>query len=216
MNDNTLKALARTDDTLTVGNYIIVFGGRDLEGIGSDNKNRDGSLGEYFTKNTVLDSAYTGAGALYVDWEHGADGVSVDEVLGVVDWKTARPDERGVFVQRVLNRRNQYVKWLEELIDAGLVGNSSEAVPSGVEKAADGEIKAWPLRRDTLTVAPMEPRMLTQNALRAAKALRLLPDEQIEPEPEAPPEAAKAAAGAAKVRARVILELLEQFKEKLT
>ena len=82
--NNTLKAISRDDDSLTVANYIIVFGGRDLEGIGSDNKNADGSLGEYFTKNTVLDSSYTSTGALYVDWEHGADGLDADEVLGVV------------------------------------------------------------------------------------------------------------------------------------
>ena len=31
----------------------------------------------------------------------------------VVDWKTARKDDKGWFVERVLSRRNQYVQWLE-------------------------------------------------------------------------------------------------------
>jgi phage head maturation protease len=223
---NALKAISRTDDELVCANYIILFGGRDLEGILSDAKNPDGSLGEYFTKNTALDSSYTSTGALYVDWEHGTE-LGADEVLGIVDWKTANVDEHGVFVQRVLNRRNRYVRLLEELIDAGLVVNSSEAIPSGVEKAEDGEIKTWPLKRDTLTVAPMEPRMLTENALQAAKALGVLaeegetpsdsslPDEQIEPEPEpeAPPEAAQAAVGAAKEKVAALLERIAKTKE---
>jgi HK97 family phage major capsid protein len=96
-----------------------------------------------------------------------------DEVLGYVDWKTARKDERGWFVERVLNRRSKYVQWLEQLIDAGLIGNSTEPVQKGIEKRNNGEIVKWPLKRDTLTVQPMEPRMITQNIVTAMKALHI-------------------------------------------
>ena len=171
MTDNALKTIAKTDTDLRVGNYLVLFGGRDLEGIASPRKNADGSIGEYFTKSTVFDSPYTDTDLLAVDWEHGHDELAKDEVLGRVDWKTARIDERGLFVERVLNRRNRYVQFIEELIDAGLIANSSEAI-DGAEKVADnGEIQQWPLRRDTLTVSPMEPRMITQNAIHAIKAL---------------------------------------------
>jgi HK97 family phage major capsid protein len=196
MTDNALKAISRTDDELRVGNYIVLFGGRDLEGVANDNKNLDGSAGEFFTPNTVLDSSYTKAGALYVDWEHGQGDLG-DELLGVVDWKTARVDDQGVFVERVLNRRNQYVQWVEGLIEAGLVGTSSEAEPEGVQKADNGAIERWPLKRDTLTVAPMEPRMLTENTVTALKALGIsVPTDT--PAPEATPEADQSAAVAAK------------------
>jgi hypothetical protein len=210
---NPLKAIARNDSELRVGNYIVLFGGRDLEGLGSDQKNADGSLGEYFTPQTVLDSPYTKAGAIYVDWEH-RQGELGDELLGVVDWKTAHVDDRGVFVERVLNRRNQYLKWLESLIDQGLIGTSSEADPEGVEKAADGAILRWPLVRDTLTVAPMEPRMLTENTIQAFKALGIsLPaqDDTAEPEPEteAEPEDAQASVSVVKARARAMVARLK-------
>jgi hypothetical protein len=211
---NSLKALSRTDAELRVANYIVLFGGRDLEGLGSDNKNADGSLGEYFTPQTVLDSPYTKAGALYVNWEHGL-GELGDELLGVVDWKTARVDDRGVFVERVLNRRNQYVQWVEGLIDAGLIGTSSEAAPESVEKAANGEIVRWPLYRDTLTVQPMEPRMLTENVVQAFKALGIqVPDDTTEPEPETEtePEAEPSAASVVKARARAEIELINQME----
>jgi len=71
----------------------------------------------------------------------------------------------------VLNRRNKYVQWLKTLIDSGLVGTSSEPVQSRIAKAVNGHITRWPLKRDTLTVTPMEPRMLNENTLEALKAL---------------------------------------------
>ena len=170
---NALKAISSTDTELRVGNYMILFGGRDLEGHASKRKNADGSKGEYFTKATALESDYTQTGVLYVDWEHasGQEGAGPDDVLGYVDWKSAKIDDKGIFVERVLNRRNRYVQFVEELVNAGLVGNSTEAVSAGVQKGKNGEIKSWPLRRDTLTVQPMEPRMLSQNSIAAIKGL---------------------------------------------
>lgn len=174
---NYMKAISKNDEALRVANYIVLFGGRDLEGFGSPRKNPDGTRGEYFSPEVDLESSYLKSGQLYVDWEHGRDpdeqGLDQDEVLGYVDWKTAKKDERGWFVERVLNRRSKYVQWLEELIEAGLVGNSTEPVQKGIEKKANGEIVKWPLKRDTLTVNPMEPRMLTGNQLQAMKALHI-------------------------------------------
>jgi len=174
---NELKAVSETDDELRVKNYIVLFGGRDLEGIGSRRKNQDGSIGEYFAKNVDVESSYTKTGRLYVDWEHGNDpdgiGNNPDEILGYVDWTTARRDEKGIEVERVLNRRAKYMQWLEVLIREGLVGNSSMPVQGAAEKKANGEITRWPLMRDTLTVTPMEPRMMNENVLQAYKSLDL-------------------------------------------
>ena len=94
-----------------------------------------------------------------------------DDVLGYVDWKTAKPDEMGMWVERILDRRNQYVKYIEVLIDAGLIGNSSATTNGGAVTTKSGEITRWPLERDTLTVMPMEPRMMTNNVISAVKGL---------------------------------------------
>ena len=189
---NALKAVSKTDDSLIVENYIVLFGGRDLEGHITNNVNPDGSRGEFFAKSVALDSPYTDVGVLYVDWEHGyyeADGeAGKDDVLGWVDWKSAKADDTGVLVRRILNRRNAYVRMIEPLIEAGLVGTSSEAITRQVQKKATGEIVRWPLRRDTLTVAPFEPRMLDTNVLQTVKALAdewpalkaaLFPDDEV-------------------------------------
>jgi cation transport regulator ChaB len=179
--DNYLKAISETEEELRVGNYIVLFGGRDLEGVASPNKNADGSNGEYFTAQTNLESSYTKAGQVAIDWEHGrrakSDGLGREDVLGYVDWATKTVDDFGVFVERVLNRRNKYVQWIEELIKRGLVGSSSEPIQNDIQKSADGEITNWPLFRDSLTVTPMEPRMLKEfgtNTLEALKALNII------------------------------------------
>lgn len=162
MDNNALKTVSKNENELRVSNYMVLFGGKDL-------------TGEHFTPQTDFESDYTKSGVLYVDWEHGIDpdnlGVGKDSILGTVDWKTARIDEKGVFVERVLNRRNKYMQYLEELIDAGLVGNSSEAAE--YEKEKTGEIKTWRLKRDSLTVMPAEPRMMTNNVIVAMKSLGL-------------------------------------------
>ncbi len=160
-----LKTISKTATELRVGNYIALFGGKDLEG-------------EHFTKSTDFESSYTKTGVLYVDWEHGM-GQELDsnaspgpnDILGYVDWKTAKPDEMGLWVERVLDRRNIYMNYIEVLIDAGMIANSTEALIDGIEKTKSGEIEKWPLKRDTLTVAPMEPRMMTSNVIGAVKGL---------------------------------------------
>ena len=160
---NELKTISQTADELRVGNYIILFGGRDL-------------TGEFFTLETEIESAYTKSGILHVDFEHGLDpdevGMDAHQVLGYVDWKTAKVDETGVFVERVLNRQARYMARLETLIDAGMVGNSSESIRGKAKRLPTGEIVEWPLVRDTLTFTPAEPRMLKGNTLKAARDLR--------------------------------------------
>lgn len=225
--DNALKAVSSTNDELRVGNHIVLWGGRDLEGHGSERINLDGSKGEYFTPATVFDSPYTEGGLVFVDWEHANDtmpksGAPIGEVLGVVDWKTAQPDEYGLWVERVLNRRSRYVRWVETLIKDGLIGSSSEAATDGVEKDADGKITRWPIKRDTFTVQPMEFRNLKEfgpNHLQAFKALGIpVPDDSAdEPaqEQEAAPEVEREIASAAAVASakaqllRIRLSLLE-------
>ncbi len=159
---NPLKTISKSDTELRVGNYMILFGGRGL-------------AGEYFTKNTRFDSNYTELGMLYEDFEHGMDpedsGNDHNNVLGIADWKSARVDDIGIFVERVLNRRADYMQYLMPLLEMGVVGTSSEAVSGKVRKKSGGEIVEWPLMRDSLTVTPMEPRMVTSNVLTSVKAL---------------------------------------------
>ena len=173
---NALKAISIEGNEMRVGNYIALFGTHDLSGILGISPHK---AGEFFTAQTDFESDYTKTGTLHVDFDHGLGMTGTgsdlpapgrDDILGRVDWSTAKADSRGLWVERVLNRRNVYMQFLEELIKARMIGTSSECVPRGVKKASDGRIEAWPLKRDTLTVSPMEWRMMTQNPL-VAKAI---------------------------------------------
>jgi len=116
-----------------------------------------------------------------------------DDVLGYVDWKSARIDDKGVWVERVLNRHNEYMEFLEVLMEQGVIGTSSEPVQSGAKSASNGEIIAWPLEADALTVMPMQwqQKWEQENVLRAMKGLAgldvafkaLLPDQDNTDEP---------------------------------
>lgn len=213
---NPLKAISKTADELRVGNYMVLFGGRDLTGIGHHDaksramgkdepalleKNPDGSTGNFFSPATTFESEYTKAGKVLVDWEHGfrKDGIGPgrDDILGYVDVKSMRVDERGVFVERVLNRRAKYMEWIEPLIEAGLVGNSVECVHGKGMQRANGEIIEWPLMRDTFTVEPYEPRQMTENVVTAIKALGLSKLLETQPAGGASQETGQPVAGAA-------------------
>lgn len=139
--DNSLKIISRTDTELRVGNYMVLFGVRD-------------DAGNFFTQSTNFDSYCTDTGKIEIDWEHGAgyEGLSKNDILGYVDMKTARIEKKGLFAERVLNRRNPYVKILEEIIGMGLLGTNTEPIESDIRKNPDGEITAWPLLRDSLTI----------------------------------------------------------------
>lgn len=168
---NALKAVSESDDELRVKNYIILFDSRDLtgeqvDGFGTGSKNADGSAGEYFTKSTAIESVFTKGGSLPIGWEHGQPihgEPTIPHGLGYVDWKTAEQDENGWLVERILDRRNRFVQAIEPLIKARQIGTSSEATKSMV--ATDGRIEEWPLKGDTLTVKPFEPRMLLDNPI---------------------------------------------------
>ena len=176
LESNALKAISIEGDEMRVGNYIALFGTHDLSGIVGASPHK---AGEFFTAQTEFESDYTRAGTVCVDFDHGLkftgagsdmDAPGRDDILGYVDWGTVKADSRGLWVERVLNRRNLYMQFLEQLIEAGLIGTSSECVSRGAKKAEDGRIEVWPLRRDTLTVSPMEWRMMTENPL-VAKAI---------------------------------------------
>lgn len=191
-NGNALKAVSVTDEEIRLGNYIVLWGdenNRDLEGIASGRKNQDGSIGEYFTPETDLESDYTKTGRVYLDWEHGmgraldGDGPDHNSILGYVDWGTLKTDTRGAWVERVIMRAHEYAKYIKMLADEGVLTNSSEAVSDLVAKAPNGKIERWPVKCDTLTVQPMEPRMRTANVMVALKAMgAILPEPETEPE----------------------------------
>ncbi len=176
---NELKSIATTDDFWAVGNHIILWGDpehTDLEGHMSTRTNPDGTMGEYFTKGVQWQSEFTERGYIDVDCEHGRDpdpnAPKRNDILGQVDMKSARETDLGLWAIRLLDRQNEYVQALRVLSDNGLIrlGSSTEPVQGKTVKTDDGGIQVWPLFRDSITVTPMEHRMIVTNNLTEIKS----------------------------------------------
>lgn len=157
-----------TDNELVLEGYIALFGGTDLQG-------------ERFTASTDFESSYTRKNIVAIDWEHGYEPDKVenqpgtDDVLGRVDWLTTRRDEFGLLARHILDRREAYVREvIEPLARAEMLGSSSEAVPKGVQIEPDGTITRWPIKRQSLTVNPAEPRLLTEHQIQVIKSIPAL------------------------------------------
>ena len=171
---NYLKSISLNDQEWRLKNHIILWGSpeaKDLEGIASDRQNDDGSIGEYFSKDTQVESIYTKSGRLMVDLEHREQLPGYpdpEEVLGWVDWPTKAVDDKGIFVETVLDMSNRYVQWIQELYEQGVrFGTSSEPIQKSVQKGEDGHILSWQLYRNGITVKPMDDRMILENYLKS-------------------------------------------------
>lgn len=142
--------------------YIYLWGdpdNRDMEGVFTDRKNSDGSLGEYFTKDTEFDSSYVKSGVMMIDWEHGRQELEKSDVLGYIPTGSMLDNEYGKMALHAISRHNTYSDIIKQILDMHIATTSSEPVQGRTAKSADGRIEKWPLRRNSVTVTPMEPRM---------------------------------------------------------
>jgi 2'-5' RNA ligase len=160
-------------------NHLVLFDKTDLEGTVNSRKNPDGSKGEHFTKETDFESSYTKTNNVLLDWEHrqgGKNEPGPHDPLGRVNWKTVEKDDEGLFAEIVLEKRARYFNMLVELIENGLLATSTEPVQGQVVKSTDGEIKKWPMFRNTLTPTPMELSMYDPRQLELyRKAAEVIP-----------------------------------------
>lgn len=95
-------------------------------------------------------------------WDHGQDQTfKGGTVIGKsVEWGD---DDLGRWVISKLDRAHQYRKAIDELIEAGVLGSSSDSAPQYVERVKTGKstwLKQWPWLATALTDTPAEPRMV--------------------------------------------------------
>ena len=138
--DTAVKILHEDDDTVIVGGYGIVWGGRDL-------------VGETFVKDTDLELDVIPQKPVFYD--HTLTGIK--HRLGLTITET--PDDYGVWVEAQLERYKEYVAQVVELVKRGALGWSSGAVAHLVDRQGN-VIKRWPVYEYSLTPTPAEPRTL--------------------------------------------------------
>jgi HK97 family phage major capsid protein len=145
-----VKAIGETADALRIGGYGVVWGGADL-------------VGDTFTKETNLwlDSPAMPRPMLY---EHAMNPVIGMEQIGT--WNKATVDDTGLWIEGEIAKSQRYYAMIKPLLDAGVIGLSSGAVPHMVTRE-NGKLKSWGVFEWSLTPQPCEPRTLGVVQLRS-------------------------------------------------
>lgn len=130
-----------------IGGYLVAWGTpeeRDLEA-------------EYFTPDTEFELG--GKSELPILFHHGMDAALRAKAIGrITSWKK---DDVGLWVEGILDERDEYVRAIEEMIDKGVLGWSSGSMPHQVQVTA-GHIKYWPIYEGSATHTPADWRGATR------------------------------------------------------
>ena len=141
---DAIKVISETDDTVTIGGYLVRYGNpvdTDLEG-------------DYFTPDTYF-GENTKATVVY---HHGMDAKMGARRLGSGELKR---DDAGLWMEAQLKMRDEYEKYIAEMVKQGKLGYSSGAVGHLVERTPTGKanrIDTWIIGEASITPTPAEPR----------------------------------------------------------
>ena len=142
-NATAIKA-TRTDAGVTLGGYLVTFGGADVDG-------------EYFADDT--DFGIDESGTVGVYFHHG---LAPKFGKRRVSKAALRKDDFGIFAETVLAERDEYERFIISLAEAGKLGWSSGTAAHLMERETqpDGRTKItrWPIAEASLTHTPAEPR----------------------------------------------------------
>jgi hypothetical protein len=98
-----------------------------------------------------------------ITYHHGMDAATRDNPV-VGHWTKATVDDTGVWLEGQLDRAHAYYKAIKELAARGYLKLSSDSAPQWVQRVRQTNgasyIKRWPIVTSSVTVSPMEPRMM--------------------------------------------------------
>ena len=117
---------------------------------------------EYFTRETDFWDGILGKSPRPLTWDHAQDkSLKASPVIGqMIDFGD---DNLGRWYVAKMEQSHQYRKAIDALLEAGLLGTSSDSAPQYVERVTRGKstwLKTWPLFAAALTHTPAEPRMV--------------------------------------------------------
>jgi hypothetical protein len=162
-----IKSLEVKGDLVTVGDYGLLWGSED----------RHDLVGDYYTPQTFLGAR----GGLGVDTllHHGiplSHGLKSYSDILLPPTIKAEPDEHGLLVATILDRRDAYQRKMYELSEEGALSWSSGAISRAVKRRDGvkcGEVTQWPIQEFSFTPTPCEPRMIGITTLDEVKTAPL-------------------------------------------
>jgi uncharacterized protein YdaT len=189
-NKSAIKAVNESAQGLTIAGYELLWGSPE---------NRDYHK-DFFTRKTALWlDQYPHVPLLF---HHSLDKALGSEVIG--HRTKAAPDDEGLWVEHWIARGNKYFNLIKALLDAGKLYYSPGSVAHLMRRDdATGELKAFPIVEDSVTVAPSQFRLRPVAEIKAAykDAQIAFPTDLEEPRTEG----AGASCVVAKAKAAVIL-----------
>ena len=141
---------------------------------------------EYFTPETDF---WDSKNVKQLTWDHGQDEkfnqLQPNPVIGkTVDFGN---DEWGRWAVSVLDTDQHYRKFVDQFIEEGRLGYSSDSAPQYIQREPRGKgvwLKRWPWFAGALTAAPCEPRMKDYSPEFLKSLGFVIPDALVEQERE--------------------------------
>jgi hypothetical protein len=136
----------------TIRGYVFLWGSEKLTDVEM----------EYFTPKTDFWDKTLGKSVRPLTWDHAQDkDFNASPNIGEI--KDFGDDDTGRWYEAKLDESHKYRKMIDKLIDAGVLGTSSDSAPQYVERVQTGKstwLKTWPFFAAALTHVPAEPRMI--------------------------------------------------------
>lgn len=155
--DSDDTAAAKTSERLiAIGGAVKAINGNEIAGflVQPPESGVEDLQREHFANDT--DYALELYGERPLLFHHGLDENVGLQKVGTI--KALTPKDGGLWMQAILDERNEYVEYVRKLIDMGALGLSSGSLPHLVQIEADGTIKRWPICEGSLTHTPADPR----------------------------------------------------------
>lgn len=198
MDENTSMSEPTTEQSeATAGERLIAFGGA-IKAINGNEiagflvQPPEPGVNDLQREHFAVDTDY--ALDLYGErpllFHHGLDGGIGINKIGVI--KALTPRDGGLWMQAILDERNEYVDYVRKLIDMGALGLSSGSLPHLVQIETDGTIKRWPIIEGSLTHTPADPRTRVMTVKSYLDAIKTTADTEGQRGADAPAEPVKA------------------------
>jgi len=168
--DSTKAAAVKFVGPDTLEGLAIPFGGVfDHPGEGLKNKDWDG---EDFGPDTDYCFDWFGKSGRPALFEHGFDRALKAAVVGrQIDYEVR---EEGIWAQTQLDRAAKFRRAIDQLVEQGVLGYSSGAMPHLVTKSAEGHITRWPWVELSLTPIPAAADLAQVHYVKAASLIDYL------------------------------------------
>ena len=89
-------------------------------------------------------------------FHHGLNGAVGAAKIGTI--RSLKRDDKGLWMDAILDERNEYVEYVKRLIEMGVLGLSAGSLPHLVKVDGDSAIRRFPIVEGSLTHTPADPR----------------------------------------------------------